>query len=505
MAKLSKTKAVMQLRSGASEAFMIEVPRGDEIKAATWTLKDFDDNVVTVPKFEGKKDHNGLRVESDKNGLYIRAGDAPLYALLKIECAVTVKSKKGAVSKQVLKAQVRFHDRWGGMAKAWYPYPEDYEMKWTADPQGRRAVALMHEMIALLPDEFRTAGGGIPIIRTNNYKSLRGEEFRGAHLPLLFDTIQISNKLVTQLTNVPHLTKEDVEFVTVVVHEIGHAVTYRKCLWGMHHQMAAIRNYMRKPFIPVVGALPAAAATVPAFILALAQEILAPHDVVSDFSEVAGWELASPLARVARYAADIAKMYGRIPPLNLLTDIGQWLWRLPSAGVWQDNPIRPNVIVGSQEFGGMFGLQVRGAPALKEAFEKADADYKAAEKAYGSAAPANKPKALARRDAAAKARDAALNAYRSGAAGKGFVSFYAASDALEDMAETLAFYLIDNKQLAMVGEYFGDRKNKVLKAKRKFFGDQHYLPAGKITPLTIGSLWRGWDVRDHLDLWEVHL
>jgi hypothetical protein len=494
MATLSKTKATMMLRSGASEAFVIDIAYGDTVKSAVWTITDIDGKVVTLPKFTGDKSYTGVRAEFDTDGLYVRAGDSPVYVQLKIKCDLTVKTKKGATSKQVLSASVDFKDSWGGMAKAWYPYPDNYEMDWTADKKGKRAVALLHELIALLPVEFRQTAGPIPIIRTSNPKSLRGDEFRGAHLPFLFDTIQISNKLVAQLKDVPELTKEDVEFIVVVTHEIAHAATYRHCLWGTHQAMANIRKFLRKPVLPAVTWWPTALATIPTAVIAIAQQVIAPRDIVSDFSEVAGWELSSFWARVVRTA--------QVP--TAIVDFGQWLWRIPSEGLNQNYPIRPNVVVGSQEFGGWFGLQARGLSA-RAAYTEALTEYNAADKAYQAATPAEKKAAKARLDKAAAAYTAAQSALQAQGAATGFVSDYATSDALEDMAETLAFYLFDKTQLKMLAEYYGDSANKTLKAKRKFFVSNKFLPSAAFKPVILGSYWQGWDTKLHLDKRVVEL
>ena len=497
MVKLSKNAATLGIAVGSSDAFIIETATDEKVQRAEWAVKDVKGRKLNLPRFTGQPKYKGARVESDKDGLYVRAGDVSSYVELNIECDVTVKSKKGAPKTSKLKAKVEFIDHWGGMAKAWFPYPDDYEFGWNSDKPGRRAVALLHEMIGLLPEPFLRAAGSIPIVRARNATSWRGgNEYRGAHLPFLFDTIQINNKLITQLKNSPTVTKEDVEFCVVVLHEMAHAATYRNCLWGTHHAMASLRKFLRKPVAPVITWWPGAVLTLPVTLAALVQQVVAPRDIVSDFSEVAGWELTSWLARVVRTV--------QLPVA--IVDLGQWLWRIPSQGLNQDYPIRPNVVVGNAEFGAAFGLRCRFTESERKAYDEALAAYEEARVAWEAAAPAAKPAAQKKRDAAWKKFQKASDALKATGAAAGFVSNYATSDALEDMAETLAFFLFDKKQLGMIREYFGDLSNKRLKDKRKFFTDNNYLPRpGTFRPAVLGSLWQGLEELPYLDRRYVEL
>jgi len=497
MASLSKKNVSLQLRSGASEALMINVPYGSTVTHVAWTVKDLADRPVALPRFTGQAQYSGPRAESDKDGFYIRAGDAPTYARLKVSCAVDIKPAKGAAVHEDLTAEIGFYDTWGGMAKSWYPYPEDYEVPWMAsgDRQGLRAVVLLHELIALLPEEFRTAAGPIPIVRTTRDDSWRGGKFTGAHAPLFFDTIQISDRLVRALKDVPEVTPEDIRFVSIVCHEIGHAVTYRKCLWDLHHAMATVRKQSRQApgWVAPLGWARDAIAYGFVLVGAVAQNVLAPQDVVSEFSEIAGWELTGWLARATR----------ALQPQSDVIDLGQWLSGLSKVG--QNHPVRPNLASGNSELGWAFGLQATAVAAERPGFDAAVDRLVDAQAALEKSSGADKAAAQAACDKAEDAYWKAQAALQAKAAPGGFVSDYATHDANEDMSETLTFYLMDAADLATQTAYYGDRANPVLRRKRKFFADQKYLPTRDFPPVKVGSLWRGLDSGDHLNLWKVEL
>lgn len=499
MAKFNKTALRLQLGVGDSGGFIIETPSGVNVHQAKWQVKDIAGKLVKLPDFSASLTYTGARVEHDNDGLYVRAGERPTHVQLHIECEVTtIDAKKKISPPQKLTGKVTFFESWGGVAKAMYPYPENYEHSWVTTPNGPRAVMLLWEAISLLPQEFKGAAAGMPIILTSWPYSLRGSEYRGAHLPVLFDTIQINKKLVDNLSNSATITPADVEFIKVVIHEIAHAVTYKGCLWDVHNAVAMARKQLRHNYPGAASPLgwPASAVYSTGGVLTgIVQNFVWPQDTVSDFAAVSGWELAGPLAHLTRLV--------QVP--KLAVDIWQWIGRLPSQGLNQDYTIRPNLLSGSAEFGWMFGLKHTGDTAARESYEAAKKAREQADWDFNHAAPADKTKRAAELKRAKAAEQAKLNAWGKARSDLGLVSHYAASDVLEDIAETLTFYLLHPDDLAKINEYFGNRASKTLKKKRKFFADQHYLPRGNFPALKMGSMYRGNDTADHLDKWQVEL
>jgi hypothetical protein len=502
-AQLKSPNMPLPLHVGREEFFEIVTASSEEATAVTWNFYDAGNRPVHPPGFDQKPEsYEGVRIEANEHGVWLRPGSVPSYSQITIKGDVTLKNEKGVTWTETVEATVRFSYTWGGMAKAWYPYPANWDMPWDGDDGGRRALVLMWELISKLPDEIRSTAGGIPIVRTQHAHGPRGA-FLGAHVAFIHDAIHISDTLVQNLNPLsPDVTDADVKLSAVVLHEMVHAVTYRKALWNLHHEFANIRHFLRSPTPPVIGALPAAAAAAPVVLLTLAKQLIAPADFVSGYADATGWELHSPLADVARFASPVAKAH----------DLVHWLVRIPSHGVIQDNPIRPNIATGFRDVGAWFGLRLRDAAdqgqlvQLHKHVSQLEADLlmrlQELALAVDPADIAIKQKAADTADAdLQQARAALQSAYEKG----GFVSAYAASDTLEDIAETLTYLTFDAKHRSAANFRDLDANNPALKKRRDYLVDEGVFPKAWNTPYTVGSLYRGLELEDHLDKWLVYL
>jgi hypothetical protein len=509
--RLKPDDAVLNVGSGMSADLDLVHPSSEEVVSATWTFTNGDGKAVVLPgpNARVKGGYRGVRATTGSWGVRIWAGEAPSYSLITVKGQIKLKKndKAGTTRTVTVKGTVRFGFVWGGMTKAYYPYPTDWDIPWGKDPQGRRALALMYDLIVQLPEEIKATAGSMPIARTANSKSADGRgDFSGAHVPFIHDAIQIADSLVNSLdTTSARVMPSDIEFVSTVLHEITHAVTYSKAAWNLHHNFAHIRKYLRNPFMGPIGALPAGVAAVPVLLMAFVKElVLSPPDFVSGYAEAADWELSSPWARGLRF----------LHPVHDVFDLGNWLVRIPSHGVaWA--PLRPNLATGYRGIGGALGLRHRSG-ASQEAIIALETRIAALpgiiNGLQGKLAAAVDPKEKQRRQKALNTAVKELadkqKALADSFANSGLVSDYAAYDVLEDIAETYRYLIFGHAALTLAGTRTYAKlepKNAALAQRRNYLVREGAFPKRWPKPLDIGATFRSLETELHLENWVIEL
>lgn len=506
---LTPSTATIAVTGGIAADFTLNIPDGSTLLGVTWVFRDADNKVVTLPDpdpvIAGKKmkGYKGARASFGEGGVRVFPGEVASYSLLTVEGTVKLQNDKTkAVTTPKVSATVHFSWTWGGMAKAWYPYPADWDVPWQTKgdrkDKGRRALLLIWDLICQLPKEIRETAGGMPILRTTNDKRLDGGKFDGAHLPFYHDAIQIADSLVQALdAEAKEITAADKALVSTVLHEISHAVTHRKAAWNLHHAFTALRNYLRKPPLGVVGAIPGGAAAGGVFLVALLKEfVLQPPDFVSGYAEAADWELNNPWARTVRL----------LHPVHDAFDFAGWLSRIPKKGLFHNEPLRPNFVTGCDFFGKPLGLRHRSS-VDSAAISKLQNDIavltnktipRLESELPTAADPVKKQKEL---DDAKQRLAEKQSKLDDAFASSGFVSDYAAADVHEDIAETYTWLVFGPAALNTAGyrTYAAPAKlTGALKRRRDYLVKEKVFPA-KWKPIEIGALYHGLESFPHLD------
>jgi hypothetical protein len=513
--QLTPSTAVLDVPGTGS--FTLEYSDDDELVSWTWELKDARGNPV-LPFYEfGKGPANFVGFKWNGsifgNVRQLICPDYPTHGMITILATAILKDKKGVKRQEVAKpVVVTFAAVWGGLARAAYPYPVDWEKPWAADPQGQRALVLMWDLINQMPEELRSAAGSIPITRLAKFPfDLAG----GFHAPYVSGTITITDGYISLVDpGSPTLTAGDVKFISVVLHEIAHAVTYQCSSVNVHGVMSKIHRALSHPPTPVPNNLWVVSGVL-AGLLSIVHLLLI-GDFVSGYAHVAGWELTAWYLRAFR----------EIDVVHDVVDLGYWLSHL------NENPslpaINPNVISGYWGIGNFFGLHNRSIDydhlkqlqddeaRLWREFQKAESDLKYAISA--ALPPPDLAAATSRRDTARQAWQDKRKELEEGLVSSGAVSRYAALDVLEDIAETITAMTFgpallnvirDDSRLdpaitsapyitataAGIGEGFARRFRYLQK-------DAGLFPKNW-SPITPGAFMRGDETFDQLDKWRV--
>lgn len=485
----------------------------DELVSWTWELKDARGNpVVPFPEFgkepPGFVGFSWMGTISENTRQLICPND-PTHGLITIVATATLKDKKGITRKEVAQSVVTFAAVWGGVMAASYPHPVDWDKPWGSDAQGQRALVLMFDLINQMPEELRRAAGSIGITRS------AGLPFAGGfHAPYVSESIIITDGFVNMVTpGSATLTAGDIKFMSVVLHEIGHAVTYQRASVNVHGIMAKINQALRHTPIPLPNNLGVVSYALGG-LLGLAHALLF-GDIVSGFAHVAGWELTAWYFRLLR-AIDVA---------HDVVDLGYWLTHLNETANWP--AVNPNVITGYWGIGNLFGLRnssinFDSVKVLQESEWDLWDKYQTAQDqlnailAAGSSA-ADIAAATAQRDAAFASWKAKRMELEDALATAGAVSQYATVDVLEDIAETITAITFGAKTLNnlrspqinsrniyafVTTDSAGNLTDGFARRLRYLQKDAGLFPPNW-TPLEPGRFMRGQETFDQLDKWRI--
>jgi hypothetical protein len=448
---------------------------GEEVKSATWTCTDGEGVPITLPEWTAANTPNLSKRTLAPNEITLVCGDRPSHSRLTLNATVTFAQPGKPARTASQSWTILFNALWGGVAKASYPYPVDWGppcKPWGSDKKGQRALVLMYDLINQMPESLRQAAGAMPIARIDSLPL----DIGGFNAPYFSDCILMTDDFVERLgvdasgKGSPMLTPDDLTFVSVVLHEMGHAATYKRSSLGLHQALGPVLHALRS--LPAVPAAYLISVKLPLLISAI--DAIVANDFVSGFARVAGWELACWPLQLMR-AASVYEV------IDLLSNVPRQLGVLPT--------IYPNVITGYFGIGNALGLKND---------EIAFSMIQRLQNEMNSAAdPATYQK---KRDEL----QAAL-------ASAGAVTQYATTDVLEDIAETITaitFTADQLKQQSGKGPYFTTHADGSVSEgfakRRKYLEDEQLFPKDW-KQLVPGTFMRGDDKADHLDDWQVTL
>jgi hypothetical protein len=500
-----------------SGTLTLQHPGDEDIVAWTWELHDQDSKAgkkLNFPEWEKRPaGYRGLswRRAAD-NQLELIAPDIPTYSQLQLKSQATLKKPSGEEYSEAGTVTINFTAVWGGVAKASYPYPVDWGDAWASDDKGKRALVLMFDLVNQMPEELRRTAGPMPIMRVKSIPFAGGID-----APYFSDCILIAADYLNDVDpKSPTMTPGDLKFESVVMHEIGHCISYQKSSLNVHGALSPVLHTLRS--VPT-GLTQLWSFELPLLLAALHSLLF--YDFMSDYARAAGWWLNNPLVLVLR----------RLSPIHDIIDFINFLAHIIQQKT-NDEPIRPNVITGWWLLGNILGLTntTAGRDQLAELqtteFQQWN-DYLVAAWAYSDAVAGGLAKPA--QDAAQEAQDEkkalwqeTRNELDKALAASGFVSSYAATDVLEDIAETILAITFTAKQLnsmrdpartdlptpgyayAVVTEDSTGGATIGFAARRRFLTDQGIFPKDW-KGLTAGQFMRGLEDADHLDQWQVEL
>jgi hypothetical protein len=440
----------------------------------------------------------------------------PVHSRVTLTATAILKDKSGSTKTEKAQTEISFGAVWGGVMGAKYPHPVDWDKPWGADPTGQRALVLMFDLINQMPEELRSAAGSIPITRS------AGLFFAGGfHAPYVSESIIITDGYVNLVSpGSPILTPGDIKFVSVVLHEIAHAVTYQKCSVNVHGIITGMHRALRHPHVIMRGG---AAISAGLGSLLAAVHMVLFGDFVSGFAKVARWELTAWYFKVARLAY--------IP-----VDLIYWLAHLAETSNWP--AVNPNVITGwgaiGYPFGGLRNVATDwDSDLIKELQESEFRLWEAFQQAeFGLAEAKSVPRmppeiaaAQLRRDEAEKAWKDKRKELDERLSSAGAVSKYATADVLEDIAETITAVTFGAPQLnamrvaynpalgwpemnprnaeAVVTHNAAGKMTDGFARRRRYLMRDAGLFPRNWTPMEPGRFMRGKDPFDQLHLWQI--
>jgi hypothetical protein len=502
---MSATTDVVRIDLPGSGDFSIPAADGEDAKSGTWKWIDRSGAPVTIPEWNAAGKSNLSVRTLAPNHISLVCGDTPAHSRLTLTATVTFQQPGKPARTATQSWTILFNAVWGGVAKATYPYPVNWIQpckSWTSDLKGQRALVLMHDLINQMPEGLRQAAGAMPIARIAQMPfNFAG----GFDAPYLSDCILITDGYV-DLVGIDDatgdasstLTAGDLQFISVVLHEIGHAATYKLASGGVHQALSPILHALR--YTPIYLPLYAVSYVLPVLIAAF--HALAFEDFVSDYARAAKWELSGWALRLAR---DVLAGTAAVDLIYLLSHLNSGINGLP---------IYPNLITGYFGVGNIPLLGLKNDEIAFPLIRRLHDEEQAAWTAYcGSISdPAVKKQWQAKR----AELQVAL-------ASSGAVSQYATTDVLEDIAETIKAITFTADQLNTIREdpdpaksvsgdviyvYATNNADSTLSegfaSRRKCLESQGLFPENW-TKLIPGAFMRGQDKFDYLDDWRVSL